>query len=229
MKSMEIKKLDWDSNFFGLKIGEASYEILIGFDKILDFDLLYISSLSDFDFKLENYEKTFSEAKVSFVKKISNKNELDLKIVSFDESNTDIETLYNLAFESGKNSRFLLDTSFKLNDFHRLYKIWIDNSISKKIADDVLIYQENNNIIGFVTYKIKDKNATIGLIAVDSNFQGKGIGRKLINHLESVLHQKSIDSLTIPTQLTNIQACNFYKKQGYSIEEVKYIKHYWKK
>ena len=43
MKSMEIKKLDWDSNFFGLKIGEASYEILIGFDKILDFDLLYIS------------------------------------------------------------------------------------------------------------------------------------------------------------------------------------------
>lgn len=229
MRSMEIKELEWDSDFFQLKIGEASFENLKGFNNALDFDLLYISSLSDFELQLENYENTFSEAKVSFVKKISNKNELDLKIVSIDDSKTDIETLYNLAFESGKNSRFLLDTNFKLNDFHRLYKIWIDNSVSRKIANDVLIYEQEGQAIGFVTYKISGKNATIGLIAVDSNSQGKGIGGKLVNHLESVLHQKAIESLIIPTQLTNLQACNFYKKQGYSIEEIKYIKHYWKK
>lgn len=228
MKFM-IEKLNWDSDFFQIKIGEVNYEDIKAINEKLDFDLLYVYNLSSFDLQLENFENTFSEAKVIFTKEIDKNRDLNATIFSIDDVKVTSENLYKLAFESGKNSRFLLDNKFQLNDFQRLYKIWVDNSVSKKIADDVLIYIEDSKPIGFVTYKIKDKNATIGLIAVDSKSQGKGIGGKLVNHLESILYQKEIKNLRIPTQLANIQACNFYKKQGYLIKETKYIKHYWKK
>ena len=73
-----------------------------------------------------------------------------------------------------------------------------------------------------------DNKATVGLIAVSNQHQGKGIGGILLNHLETILYQKEIKSLTIPTQFENKQACNFYHKQGYSIFDNTFIKHYWK-
>ena len=63
---------------------------------------------------------------------------------------------------------------------------------------------------------------------MDKKHQGKGIGGILLKHLETILYQKGITSLTIPTQFENKQACNFYSKQGYSIFENTFIKHFWK-
>ncbi|MBL4663030.1 MAG: dTDP-4-amino-4,6-dideoxygalactose transaminase [Flavobacteriaceae bacterium] len=70
--------------------------------------------------------------------------------------------------------------------------------------------------------------ATIGLIAVNSSHQGKGIGGELINAVEVQLLDRGITTLRIPTQLKNEQACKFYKKLGYSPIEKTDIKHYWR-
>jgi len=37
-----------------------------------------------------------------------------------------------------------------------------------------------------------------------------------------------MDKMLIPTQKENILACNFYKKNGYSVKEETVIKHYWR-
>ena len=224
-----IKKLNWDSEFFNLKIGEVSYKDSKSLNDQLEFDLLYVYSYSNFELQIKNFENTFSEVKLSFVKKISANKFIEPKIFSINDIDVNVNVIYELAFESGKNSRFLLDEKFSSNDFKRLYKKWVDNSVSKTIAEDILIYYDNNKVEGFVSYKIENKNATIGLIAVASNSQGKGIGGKLLNQIESILDKQNIEKLIIPTQLVNTQACNFYKKHGYFIEETKYIKHYWKK
>jgi dTDP-4-amino-4,6-dideoxy-D-galactose acyltransferase len=68
----------------------------------------------------------------------------------------------------------------------------------------------------------------VGLIAVSSEYRGKGIGGIMLTHLETVLNTIGIHNLTIPTQGQNEQACYFYNKIGYSISEKTYIKHYWK-
>ncbi|MBP6456665.1 MAG: GNAT family N-acetyltransferase, partial [Chitinophagaceae bacterium] len=106
---------------------------------------------------------------------------------------------------------------------------WIDNSISNIFADDLLVYLDQNEIIGFITYKTQNNTATIGLVAVSQNCQGKGIGSQLLKAVEHKLNNNSIKTLLIPTQQINEIACNFYKKQGYRIEETLFIKHYWKK
>jgi dTDP-4-amino-4,6-dideoxy-D-galactose acyltransferase len=228
MKFMEIKKLDWDSDFFNIKVGEIINPDTNSIVLKEDFDLIYVVSDEDLQLKVEGFENTFSETKVIFCKTIENKIQESDPIFKFDEVEINREQLYILAYESGKNSRFLLDKKFDESHFKKLYEAWIDNSINKKFADDILVYFQEDQIKGFVTYKIKNDAASVGLIAVNSASQGKGIGAKLLLYLENLIIEKEIKQIIIPTQLSNIQACSFYQKQGYSIKNKTYIKHYWK-
>jgi dTDP-4-amino-4,6-dideoxy-D-galactose acyltransferase len=222
-----INKLIWDSEFFGLEVGNTSNENTI--IDISGYDLIYFFSKENKALETNNYYKNFEETKVVFQKSISQNNALDNKICSVFKTNYQIEDLYELAFESGKHSRFKLDTNFKKNSFELLYKKWVENSIFNGFANEVFLYQENNKTIGFVTIKISENIGNIGLIAVNPSFQGKGIGKKLIDAAEEYLYQNKVRFLNIPTQLENIAACNFYTKAGYQIIEQTNIKHYWKK
>lgn len=225
-----LKRLDWDSSFFNLKIGQVTLEeeLLCELKVNEDFDLIYLIQSKDLDISILGYNNTFKEHKVVFTKelvesKVNNENISDLKV-----NDNNINQLYELAFESGKQSRFKLDTRFPIGSFEELYKKWIDNSVTSQIADFVLTYEESGKIIGFVTCKINDTAASIGLIAVNENTQGKGIGKKLLNEVEKKCFEKGVKKLNIPTQLTNEQACEFYKKNGYSVKNINTIKHYWK-
>ena len=44
-------------------------------------------------------------------------------------------------------SRFNLDKKFGRTKFEELYVKWVDNSINKVFADDLLIYKENNQTL----------------------------------------------------------------------------------
>jgi len=223
-----IAQKKWDSDFFNLKIGEINFSDDEDFSNVYDYDLLYIVSEEDFDLQIDGFTNSFSEQKVKFNKKLSEIYQTNENVFSHSEIEYKIEDIYQLAFESGKHSRFLLDKNFGIEKFKELYRLWIDNSISKTFADDVFLYKNNQEIAGLLTYKTTDDNATVGLIAVSNQYQGKGIGSILLKHLETILYQKGITSLTIPTQFENKQACNFYSKQGYSIFENTFIKHFWK-
>lgn len=223
-----IKKLEWDSDFFNLNVGELEFKE--GNDSLnhVDYDLLYVVSSADFDLKLKGFENSFSEQKIKFYKELKEAQQLSENVISYRETAYDIQDIYHLAFESGKHSRFLLDKKFSPQKFKELYKLWVDNSISNNFADDVLLYKYEGKTVGLLTYKTIEKEAFVGLIAVSSEHQGKGIGGIMLKHLETVLYAKGIYSLTIPTQDQNQQACYFYNKIGYSISKKTYIKHYWK-
>ncbi len=133
-----------------------------------------------------------------------------------------------MSFESGKYSRFKKDKKFSIKQFENLYKKWIDNSIDFGFADDILVYVEENKIIGFISYKIKNNEATIGLVAILPNHQGKGIGKKLLQVVENELIKNNIIILKIPTQKENLEACSFYEKRGYKIKQSIIIKHFWR-
>ena len=227
---MMIKHLDWDSSFFSKKIGMLELSNDSNFPEIQnDFDLIYVLSDKEIAVDIFNFDESYSENKIVFSKKIVQKWELaDVNIFSVN-TDTPKEELYELAFESGKFSRFKLDPNFKQFEFEKLYKKWVDNSFTTEFADAVLIYKKQNKILGFVTYKVLDKQATVGLIGVCSQYQGTGIGKKLIQSVEIDLANSGVDELRIPTQLQNELACLFYTKMGYEIIENHILKHYWKK
>jgi dTDP-4-amino-4,6-dideoxy-D-galactose acyltransferase len=228
---MKLKKLDWDSQFFNLEVAELNLEQeLILHEFFLDFDLLYVKQEKEFEFVIPNFEKTFLETKIVFNKKIESNNDIheDENVFSLKKVNYSISNIYDLAYESGKFSRFKLDTNFKETDFKSLYKTWVDNSLNGLIADEVFVYLLNDVIYGFVTFKKGNDFASIGLIAVSPDSQSKGVGTALLLAVEQSLVTSGIFELRIPTQYQNEVACKFYSKMGYQIVDKTIIKHYWK-
>lgn len=223
-----IKKLSWDTDFFGIEVGQISINDDEKVSNVDEFDLLYAISAVDFDLKIEGFEKSFSETKITFSKELKPEETSTDHISSISETSYNLESLYELAFESGKHSRFLLDKRFTLSKFQSLYKMWIDNSISGGFATDILLYKINSEILGLLTYKTKDHNASVGLFAISQNAQGQGIGSVLLKNLEQILYRNGVKVLEIPTQESNNQACSFYKKAGYDIVDKISINHFWK-
>ena len=147
--------------------------------------------------------------------------EFDLKIHSYEE-------LLDLAFLSGNLSRFKVDSNFSNNEFEKLYKEWVNNSINKKIAFKTFVKTVQKKVVGFITLGEKDADtAKIGLIAVNEMFQGKRIASKLIKSCEIISKQNKYAGLEVSTQFSNNQAMAFYKKNDFEINKITYIYHLW--
>jgi dTDP-4-amino-4,6-dideoxy-D-galactose acyltransferase len=232
---MIIKDLDWDSTFFNKNVGELEIDNaqkFISEIKVADYqkyDLLYVKMVEDKSLELHGFIQTYSETKLVFSKKIALvKDRENDEIYSIFDVNFNVSEIYQLAYESGKQSRFSLDPKIKQIEFKYLYNLWVDNSINGKFADGILVYKDQNSILGFVTYKTNQDVATIGLIAVNPKYQGRGIGRKLIQSLENKLAIIGVATVKIPTQLQNEMACGFYTKMGYQLIDSTILKHFWK-
>jgi dTDP-4-amino-4,6-dideoxy-D-galactose acyltransferase len=221
-----IKELTWDSAFFDYKIGEW----IVNDDLEINptaFDLVYVKSSDPVAPQLNGFQSVYSETRVVFAKQLISHDTMQQNIRSVSATDN-IDRLYELAYESGKYSRFKLDGKFGIDKFEKLYRAWVDNSLSHRFADEVVVCSENNVLAGFATCKIKNGFAEVGLISVAPDQQGKGIGKRLLKHIENILVLKGITELRIPTQLENNTACAFYSKLNYTIVETIYIKHYWK-
>lgn len=83
---------------------------------------------------------------------------------------------------------------------------------------DGFIYEENNQIIGLVTYVIKRDE--IEIISLDSIQEGKGIGTALIEKIENLAKQKQIKIVRLVTTNDNLNALRFYQKRGYRITSI---------
>ena len=103
-----IKKLNWDSDFFGMKVGELVMKSDLIIDEQLDYDLIYVKSNSEFNLSIKNYTKTFNETKIVFSKELKELQPATSDVKSISEIDYDINELYELAFESGKHSRVYL-------------------------------------------------------------------------------------------------------------------------
>ena len=228
---MEIKKLEWDSQFFGFRVGDVFLEEDFSESKVFNsdyFSFIQFRSRNWFEIISDTHSLSYTETKIIFNKILKESNSLEEGIIDFDDSPLTDNSLYDLAYESGKYSRYKLDKKISEDRFKKLYQIWIENSINKSFASKIFYIKEKENILGFVTVKIKDNEAQIGLIAVAPNAQGKGLGKKLLLKTENYCFENNLKTLQIPTQLENVSACKFYEKMGYQILEKIIIKHYWK-
>jgi dTDP-4-amino-4,6-dideoxy-D-galactose acyltransferase len=235
MSNEKIKYLIWDSDFFKKKIGQISVgnsdNLVSILQKIkeVNYQLIYVSGNKDFfinDDILKQFNGKLVGKKVLFEKNLESKKEQTSFVTEYtsDELIFDLE---QLAYISGKYSRFKLDKNFLKEDFCRMYRTWIENSVKHKIADKVFVTKEKDSIKGMVTLKIDDEKGYIGLIAVSTSMQGKGYGKALISACENELLHRGVFKLEIPTHADNIQACKFYEKCGFELKQISNIYHFW--
>lgn len=226
-----IRFLTWDSDFFNITIGELRVNSdITHLPELENYELLYVIQKSKNKFKIHGFKESYCDERVVFQKNLNNIKPIrNNKVYSVKEIDISLDKLYHLAYISGVYSRFRLDTNFKKEQFEAMYRAWIDNSINFNISSDLFVYKESNKVKGFISFKILDGVAKIGLIAVDEEFQGLGVGKQLIEKVEWYCVKHKCFKLEIPTQAKNKKACNFYLKNGYEISRSEIIKHYWKK
>lgn len=225
-----VKKLEWDSNFFGYQVGlktvnsidEFRLDLLL--EELKKFKLIYVYS----DIELsENSKLMHVDTKVDLFKSLEN----DFDETEIEDYNPNIHSyteILDLAYLSGNVSRFKMDSNFSNNEFEKLYTEWINNSINKIIAFKTLVKIIDDKVVGFITLGERDADAAkIGLIAVDEMFQGRRIASKLIESCEMISKQKKYSGLEVSTQFTNSKAMSFYKKQNFHIKKITYIYHLW--
>lgn len=215
------KLLEWDSNFFDLKVGLIEIDAPEQVNHIdpLDFDVIYVFSSISLDqaLMLEPVDVKIIYTKTQNQLQPENNN---IEIYQ-GELNEELRTL---ALESGAYSRFKIDPKLK-HQFEDLYFEWIKNSVEGDFADFVCIQKSEDQIVGFSTLKKKGNFYDIGLIAVDANNRGTGIGAKLMHKMESIAGSTS--EIRVATQQQNEAACDFYSKLGYQVYSTTYIYHLW--
>ena len=229
---MEIFPLDWDSEFFQLRIAKAivtSEDDVSGlFEQVgklrEQYDLIYIFSAPSLDVPLE--QAVLVDKKAIFTLSDPGCFVTDPHIACWGTSQG-TEPLVPLALVSGKYSRFKLDPKLPVGSYERLYTRWIEQSVSRSIATEVFCYMVEGQPRGLLTLDRKDDRNVIGLVAVDEDYQHRGIGRALVMHTVSYVHKYQGKSLSVTTQLDNVPACRLYSGSGFSLESVTKIWHWW--
>lgn len=231
---MILKPLKWDSDFYGIRIARIdvdSTDVESDVRKVFsqnerNYDLIYIFSDEKLDLK-QNDKCKLVDTKVVYsgVMDIVLTDAVGVKEYA---DNIPSAQLYKLSYISGKYSRFKTDCKFKSGDFERLYGKWIENSVNKTFADKVLCYYDERNIErGMVTVKFSDNVCSIGLIAVDDDFQSQGIGKRLMAAVKNEMRLNGIEFLEVATQKENKVASRFYENCGLKVKIVSRVYHYW--
>ncbi|TAE74856.1 MAG: GNAT family N-acetyltransferase [Bacteroidetes bacterium] len=240
-----IEFLSWDTDFFGYKVGKIInnktdiYQIITEAKKE-KYTLLYGFLNPNDIFQNEIYQKNngfLADEKITFLQNVPNINPQNnpteiYKRENLYENKNESEDLISLALQSGEFSRFKIDKNFeqenlKQHTFEKLYTIWIENSVNKKIAKNVIIQQENQKIVGVLTLGIKNNRADIGILAVDNDYRGKKIGQNLILKAFEESKKLAQTQIQVVTQKANQNACYFYEKMGFMIEKTENIYHFW--
>lgn len=229
MKDLEI--LTWDSEFFNLKVAKCTTlfsqeELLLLLENIKkqQIDLFYFFTNQPLPFSyFDSYTCQLVDEKITYQKEIFS------TFLSFPHIFSPCfisQELTNLAIQSGQYSRFKKDKKISQQQFEQLYQLWMQNSVNHQMAEQVLIYQTNQEIQGVVTLQ---KDGKIGLISVNPTMQRQGIGTALMLAAEQYFSQKKNHFLTVITQKDNVNACLFYEKLGYKQQSLEYVYHFWLK
>lgn len=230
---MDIRVLQWDSDFFGLRIGRVDLQTKTDAEQLqshheelkLQFDLLYIFDANAVGFKADGAKLV--DEKILYSKPCEPRTQYPE--ISFFQDKKPSKDLYHLALISGGYSRFKLDERLPNGSYERLYNRWIENACPQEGTNkQILLYKNENDVVcGMITIDYQDEMGHIGLVAVDTAIQHQGIGGKIMSTLDGYLFDHGIKKLEVPTQKANIDACRWYEKNGFAIQSIIPIYHWW--
>jgi dTDP-4-amino-4,6-dideoxy-D-galactose acyltransferase len=229
--ALEVQNRDWDSLFFGIKIGQVFYtgdfkELSDILRENKEFKLIYLFS----EKSIPEFDNYLVDIKVVFNKKTER---IDSKFDDIEVVTSEIPQFYNdlldLALLSGKYSRFKTDKNLPKGSYERLYKTWLDKTLNKTFGKIIFISRQASEIAGFITLNNLDSTTCeIGLIAVSEKHQGLGIGRKLIQYTTNYAINEGYSNIKVATQGVNLAAIKLYEKSGFKKNIETYIYHIWK-
>ena len=253
-KSDPCQFLSWDTAFFGIRIARVignslSLESLDAIEKwCLDQKIrcLYFPARSDdaitvalaeqAGFHLVDIRMTFNRH-VADTSVSTNATSTKLKMQKNDLTfrpaiPSDIPQLKAIARISHTDTRFFYDAKFEKSMAESLYETWIQKSM-EGFAQHVLIADIDGKAVGYISCHISKYqenqvcNGSIGLIAVSTEHQGKGIGRNLVAGAMEWFLQNGVSTVSVVTQGRNVIAQKLYVSGGFTPSQLELYYHRW--
>lgn len=235
--------LPWDSGFFGYIVAQIIPQSLSQTDllKLLDtlrkknVQLVYWATNKSDRMSHSSAHScggSLVDKKITFVKKkeFIPIQPVSEKVLIYNYSKTTSEMI-DLAIQAGMYSRFRIDKKIGTDKFKKLYSLWIQRSVQREIAHNVLIIQDtklkNHPVIALATVGEKNNRGSIGLVAVHKNYRGQNLGTSLVHAAINWFIRNGYKESEVVTQGKNIISCNLYKKCGYEVEKTEWWYHFW--
>lgn len=223
---------DWESRFFNRAIFDFNVNSAIDEIETWPANALITTKINASDYASVNlvnsYDFHFAEGELVFQKNIipksTNKAETVNKTadyLSYLATESEIGELKLIVSNLYQNSRFR-EPWFTAAERVNFYQTWLEKAVLSQFDDCCLILKDNNNIAGFVTIRLIEHEAIIGLIGVAQSFQGQGNGKKLLQLVEQYCIAKRVEKITVATQVSNIAAANLYSKHKFMLSDISY-------
>lgn len=233
-------ELEWDSTFFGCKIGsivassldQNQMQGIVDWAAASQIDCLYF--LADPTAHLmrlaEKHGFQLMDLRVTLVRKldkdIPESNQPSAAVVR-PARTADIPALRDIAASSHTDSRFYQDPNFPRGLCNELYSTWIERSCNG-FADMVLVAELNQQPAGYIACHFPAGGAgRIGLVGVASNFRNAGVGQSLVAHALRLFSARAVESVTVVTQGSNIAAQRLYQRNGFLTQSLQLWYHRW--
>ncbi|MFX0096373.1 MAG: GNAT family N-acetyltransferase [Candidatus Hodarchaeota archaeon] len=237
-----IRKSEWDSEHFGIKVGRYMPHTIddvlpdIDFAKNDDYDLLIARIRTDQVGLINEIEETKFKLKDAIVEYILNLDNVEFfehkgsfKIRKATEH--DVEHVKTIAYDSFKDyiGHFHKNMALNRKKCDELYVKWAENSIrDKNVADVVFIAENKEYKLGFGTVKtISDEESRGVLFGTTPEARGRGVYTELLKEAINWSKRKMSKLFVYGTQINNYIAQNVLIKLGFKILSSFYTFHLW--
>ena len=96
-----------------------------------------------------------------------------------------------------------------------------DNELSFSPVSKCFIYEESDEIVGFIIADIFEDRAEIIDVAVDVMYRNKKIGDKLVKYVVDLSKENGCESITLEVKVTNKPALKLYKNNDFEIVSIR--------
>jgi GNAT superfamily N-acetyltransferase len=235
--------LDWDSEFFGMRIGRVVGSKLTAPDAARALDwleresidcLYYLASSGDMesirvaesaDFRLTDIRITLAR-ELATIPTDGTLGVPGVEVGPFAQE--EVSALRALARESHSASRFYGDPKFPRERCDALYERWIEKSCSG-FADTVLVARHEGAAKGYLSCHLDpDAIGRIGLVAVGKDAQERSLGSQLLQSALAWFGAEGCQRVVVATQGNNTQGLRLYENAGFRIRSVQIWYHLWR-
>ncbi len=253
-----IKLLPWDSEHFGIPMGDLDLQVTPGLSRAPDVletglkvikqclqeaksqGIKHLQSVTDpastaIQYCLQKSSFLLMDTLVTYELTMLKNQHYDTNFSIRPATSSDINALSDISETCFCNStyninRFNSDPWLDQALVKKMYRLMGERSVTGVLADQVLVFEQDNAPVGFITIKLPLKNdriAHILLNAVHPEYHNQGIYTYLVKAAINWLQEHNISSVDIKTQLPGMGVHRTWLKLGACLTAFQHRFHCW--
>ncbi len=240
--SQACQYLEWDSAFFGWRIGRSTLTRLSEAQWLLAerwcaehrIDCLYLLIEAD---SIETVAAAqargfrFVDLRATLARRVPEEPDERTEATACrirPWSPADLRALKDLASVNHRDGRFYADDHFARSRCNALYATWIENSCHG-YADAVFVAELEGTAQGYLSCHVSAAGeGRIGLVGVSDRARGRHLGTDMMQHALGWFAARKVQRVTVVTRGGKSEAIRFYERSGFVTNSLQLWFHGWR-